>query len=159
MLAVRSGRTVVALDREHVCVELLARRARGALLSLVMDLANPSPDQGFAGCERTSLAARGPADLLLATALIHHLALGNGLPLPAILDWMAGLCHHAVLEFVPASDPRASALITRRGPPSGPYSRTVFESLLKAKGAILQSLALPESTRTLYLWKPLNSPW
>ena len=51
------------------------------LLPLVIDLTNPSPAIGWDNAERASLAQRGPADLVLALALIHHLAISNNVPL------------------------------------------------------------------------------
>ena len=44
--------------------------SRRDLLPLVLDLANPSPGLGFEGRERSTLEARGPADALLALALV-----------------------------------------------------------------------------------------
>ncbi|MGH7949543.1 MAG: hypothetical protein ACREQF_09985 [Candidatus Binataceae bacterium] len=149
-LAAGDGRTVVAMDRDHACVEQMARRSSDQLLPLVMDLLNPSTDQGFAGRERKGLAARGPADLLLALALIHHLALSAGLALDTIIRWMGSLTRFAVLEFVPAEDPRAAAFIARRGEPNGPYSRDAFEAVLSRRGRIHHSLTLPDSLRSLY---------
>jgi hypothetical protein len=72
--------------------------------------------QGFAENERLGLTARGPADLLLAMAFVHHLALSAGLSLEAIVNWFSRLCRYAVLEFVPAEDRRAAALIKQVHP-------------------------------------------
>jgi hypothetical protein len=49
-------------------------RARddAGLLPLVLDLRNPSPPLGWAHHERMSLVERGPADTVMALALIHH---------------------------------------------------------------------------------------
>jgi hypothetical protein len=153
LTAVGPGRTVVAIDRDHVCVELLWRRASGAVIPLVMDLANPSPAQGFAGRERMSLTSRGPAGLAIVMALLHHLVLGEGLRLDSVIDWLSELCRYAVLEFVPPEDPKAMALIERRGTPNGPYSRSSFESVLTAKGMIHKIHPLRGSARVLYLWE------
>jgi hypothetical protein len=154
LLAADAGRCVVGFDREHACADFLQRRAAGAVLSLVMDLTNPSPVQGFAENERPGLAARGPADLLLALAFIHHLALGAGLALEAIVKWFGRLCRFAVLEFVPAHDRRAAALIERRGAPNGEYSQASFLALLERSGKVHRLVSLPESSRTLVLWEP-----
>jgi hypothetical protein len=157
-LAAGDGRTVVAMDRDHACVELMARQSSDQLLPLVMDLLNPSSDQGFAGRERKGLAARGPADLVLALALIHHLALSAGLSLDTIIEWMGTLTRLAVLEFVPPEDPRAAAFIKRRGEPNGPYTRDAFEAVLARRGRIHRSIALPKSLRSLFLWESHVAP-
>ena len=45
-----------------------------------MDLTNPSPYLGWENDERMSFMKRDPADLVMALALIHHLAISNNLP-------------------------------------------------------------------------------
>ena len=68
-----------AFDVDPACVErayLAGRTAKQAnFLPLRMDLTNPSPSLGWAHGERDSLASRGPADMIMALALIHHLAI------------------------------------------------------------------------------------
>ena len=89
--------------------------SRRDLLPLVLDLANPSPGLGWEGRERDPLEARGPADALLALALVHHLAIGRNVPLPRIAAWMARLGRSAIVEFVPKDDPQ-----TRQAPAVAP---------------------------------------
>ncbi len=88
------GANVVAFDLDRGAVEghyqSLAGTA-GPVLPLVSDLTNPSPGLGWAGEERKSLAGRGPVDLILAVALVHHLAIGNNVPLPHIARFFARL--------------------------------------------------------------------
>jgi hypothetical protein len=77
-LAAERGIFTLSLDLDPAAVELNYRACRKegikTLLPLVIDLTNPSPDLGWAHQERASLQSRGPADLLMALALIHHLA-------------------------------------------------------------------------------------
>ncbi|MEO1087973.1 MAG: SAM-dependent methyltransferase, partial [Acidobacteriota bacterium] len=58
------------------------------ILPLVLDLSNPSPGLGWAHGERASLLERaagpGGPGAVMALALIHHLAIGNNVPLLAI---------------------------------------------------------------------------
>ena len=62
-----------------------------AILPLLLDLANPSPAQGWAQPERLSLEQRGPADAVMALALVHHLAIGRNLPLDRIAAFLSRL--------------------------------------------------------------------
>src|SRR4029079_18347111 len=68
-----------AFDVDPACVEygyLGGRKTTHAnFLTLRLDLTNPSPSLGWAHGERDSLADRGPADAVMALALIHHLAI------------------------------------------------------------------------------------
>ena len=86
-LLANAGAYTVAIDGDLGATARGGRiraAAREDILPLWLDLANPSPAQGWAHGERTSLAARGPADVVLALALLHHLAIGNNVPLPAL---------------------------------------------------------------------------
>ena len=64
-------------------------------LPLVLDLTNPSPAFGWAGRERHSLTERGPADLVQALAVIHHLAISNNVPLSRVAEYLAAPWPHA----------------------------------------------------------------
>ena len=61
------------------------------ILPLVMDLADPSPGGGWRGVERAGFAERARADVVLALAVVHHLAIGRNVPLPEVVDQLAGL--------------------------------------------------------------------
>jgi hypothetical protein len=52
-----------------------------------------------------SFLDRGPADTILALALIHHLAISNNLPFDKLAEFFSGCCESLVIEFVPKSDP------------------------------------------------------
>ena len=66
---------------------LIRRDGDESILPLVLDLANPSPGLGWAGEERRSLEARSNADVVLALALVHHLAIGRNVPLERIAGY------------------------------------------------------------------------
>src|SRR4029079_19701664 len=100
------------------CVErayLAGRKAKQAnFLPLRMDLTNPSPSLGWAHGERGSLADRGPADTIMALALIHHLAISKNVPLPAVADFFRQLGESLIIEFVPKQDPQVRRLLQNR---------------------------------------------
>jgi len=104
-LASDRGIQTVACDIDPVAVEknyLQARESKDDnLLPLLIDLANPSPALGWDHEERASLADRGPADAVVALALIHHLAIGNNVPLERIAAFLARLGSHLIIEWVP----------------------------------------------------------
>jgi hypothetical protein len=78
-IAAEGARTVVAVDADQGPVELLYRDLRDegneSILTLTMNLADPSPGLGWRGLERRSLPERGRPDLVLALALVHHVAI------------------------------------------------------------------------------------
>ncbi len=79
------GIKTIAFDNDHECVdrnytELKKNGSASPYLPLVLDLSNPSPSIGWENRERLSLLERGPVDLVLALALIHHLAITQNIP-------------------------------------------------------------------------------
>ncbi|MCK4604899.1 MAG: SAM-dependent methyltransferase, partial [Deltaproteobacteria bacterium] len=80
LIAASHGSFVVSIDGDPACTEHVYQRLSResglkGILPLTMDLANPSPSLGWDNRERLSLRDRGPADLVLALALVHHLVL------------------------------------------------------------------------------------
>jgi hypothetical protein len=153
-----SGRGVptLALDVDPAAVERNYRRARDErdahLLPLVMDLTNPSPDLGWDGAERMSLAARGPADLVLALALVHHLAIGNNVPLAWVARFFRRLGRHLVLEFVPKSDSQVQRLLASREDIFPDYTAAGLERAFADDFELRRRLPIPGSERVLYVF-------
>lgn len=146
---------VLAVEADDAVVDQLYRAlsAEGnrRILPLVMDLANPSPGIGWRGRERASLEQRGPADAVLALAVVHHLAIGRNVPLPDVVDWLAALGRRVVVEFVDPEDPMARRLLANK--PAGlfeDYRRDHFEKLLAERFTIESREELPSGTRALY---------
>jgi hypothetical protein len=102
------GAYTVAFDIDPAAVEQNYRQVKKDkeqnLLPLVLDLTNPSPSLGWANRERDSLARRGPVDVVLALALIHHLAISNNVPFDRLSDFLAELGKWLIVEFVPKTD-------------------------------------------------------
>ena len=71
--------------------DLVKQNKEKFMLPLRMDLTNPSRDLGWHNAERESMQARGPVDLVMALALIHHLAISNNVPLVDVADYFADL--------------------------------------------------------------------
>ncbi|HEX6129010.1 MAG TPA: SAM-dependent methyltransferase, partial [Candidatus Limnocylindria bacterium] len=117
-IAAGEGRSVIAFDQDASSVEhhwrSLSAEARASVLPLVLDLTNPSPSLGWGLEERKSLVERGPADVILALALVHHLAIGNNVPLDRVASFFARLGRRAIVEFVPKEDPMATHLLSAR---------------------------------------------
>jgi ribosomal protein L11 methylase PrmA len=131
-LAARRGAFVVSVDFDPACTEFLYTRLRqgqveGRILPLTMDLSNPSPGLGFNQGERYGLKERGPADLLFALALIHHLVFSASIPLENVALWFSQLTRRLLIEFVPETDPMVKKLLVNRGDDHLPYSMEAFK--------------------------------
>lgn len=150
---------VVAVDQDAAVVDGLYRNLRAEserrILPLVQDLADPSPGGGWGGIERASFAARCSADVVLALALVHHLAIGRNVALPQLITGLTELLRRGgrlIVEFVHPEDPMVQRMLANK--PAGlhaDYRRDVFENLLARHCAILQRQELPGGSRTLYL--------
>lgn len=155
--ASKRGVFTVAGDIDPAAVEknYLTIRAQGEknLLPLVMDLTNPSPAIGWANQERDSFNSRGPVDLILALALIHHLAISNNLPLEAIAAYFASIAKWAAVEFVPKSDSQVKRLLATRKDIFDQYTPEGFEEAFGKYFKIEEKKPVPGSERTLYLLK------
>ncbi len=121
------------------------------LLPLLLDLTNPSPAIGWANRERDSFGGRGPADLALALAVIHHLAISNNVPLPQLADFFAETTKWLVIEFVPKQDSQVQKLLASRKDIFPAYTREGFEAAFAERFAIREAVEIRESERVLYL--------
>jgi len=145
---------VVALDADQLAIERLYRElaAEGnrTILPLVGNLADPSPGLGWRGRERVPLADRGTPDLVLCLALVHHLVISANIPLPDLLDWLAGLGADLVIEFVDRGDPMVKRLLLNKADQYHDYDRASFETSLAARFTIARTEPLESGTRVLY---------
>lgn len=147
----------VAMDVDALCVDAMYKQctADGVehLLPLVIDLCNPTPAAGWALVERDSLLQRGPADMVLALALIHHLAIANNVPLPYISEMFASLGRWLVIEFVPKSDVQVAHMLKRREDIFPNYDVEAFLSDFEHNFELVERAPLPGCQRELFLMR------
>ncbi len=156
-LASGAGIPTLAIDIDPAAVEKNYRQCRRdnekLLLPLVGDVTNPSPGIGWENEERRSLLRRGPADTILALALVHHLAISNNLPLARIAGFFGRSCRHLIVEFIPKSDSQVRRLLATREDIFPDYDVSGFEKEFQAFFAIERREPIRESERLLYLMK------
>ncbi|MGA2670029.1 MAG: SAM-dependent methyltransferase [Dehalococcoidia bacterium] len=156
-LASDRGIPTVSFDVDPAAVEknYLDCVARGDtnILPLVIDLTNPSPAIGWENKERMSLKERGPADAVLALALVHHLAISNNVPLSRIAGFLSDISHWLIIEFVPKTDSQVQRLLATREDIFPNYTRQAFEQEFSRYFTVEDSSAMVESQRTLYLMR------
>lgn len=154
-LAGSRGIPVNAFDIDPSAVEknyrAIKQNNESSILPLLLDLTNPSPGIGWENNERESFMERGPVDLILALALIHHLAISNNVPLEKIAAFFSQLCTNLVIEFVPKTDSQVQRLLTTREDIFTEYTKDAFEAAFSEYFSIKQSVPVNDSQRTLYL--------
>ena len=160
-IAARQAADVVSFDFDYDAVELNYRECRDSgpdhLLPLRLDLANPSPALGWAHQERMSLEQRGPADVVLALALVHHLAIGNNTPLESVADYFSRLGRHLIIEFVPKEDSQVQRLLASRRDIFDDYTSEGFEAAFGRHFEIQREAPIEGSARTLYSMRSRHS--
>ena len=146
--------SVVCFDVDPGAVEQNYRRVRSAgetgILPLLLDLMSPSPALGWANEERLSIEARGPADVVMALALVHHLAIAHNVPLPRVAEAFARLGRTLVIEFVPKSDSQVGRLLRNRADIFPDYTEPEFERAFSDHFVIESRASIPGSERSLY---------
>lgn len=161
-LAAQHADYVVAFDADRHVVDRLFEHCREQgpdnVLPLVCDLANPSPNQGWRGIERRDLQSRGSPDLVLALALIHHLVLSANVRVPDLLDWLAGLAPHLVIEYVRREDPMVQRLLRNKDDLYTDYDMQRFEAELARRYHVIERQELPSRRRVLYFARTAAKP-
>lgn len=161
-IAAENADCVVAMDGDHLAVERLYRSLRQqpsepaarVILPLVSNFADPSPNLGWRGQERRSLAERGRPELTLCLALIHHLVIGAGIPMHELLQWLAALGSRLVIEFVGKNDSMVQQLLRNKRDNYADYDPELFERWLHEFFDVVRSERLESGTRTLYYAVP-----
>ncbi len=153
-IAAERGYSVVALDIDPAAVERGYRALRKGssvdILPLLADLTDPSPPLGWGSAERKGLLERIDTDVILALALIHHLAISRNVPLPMIADLFAGLAPHAIVEWVPKEDSMVQQLLASREDIFPDYSIEGFRAAFGAHFDIVRETPIENTDRTLF---------
>lgn len=154
-LASEMGIPTIAFDIDPGAVELnyqeCISKGEKKLLPLLLDLTNPSPSIGWHNEERIGLIERGPADAVLALALIHHLAISNNVPLDRLAGFFHQLCKWLIIEFIPKSDSQVQRLLSTRRDIFVNYNLDYFEYAFEKYFTIRTKQAIQDSARCLYL--------
>jgi ribosomal protein L11 methylase PrmA len=152
MIAAEMGLRTVAWDFDSAAVEKAYRTHQNPhFLPLLLDLTNPSPALGWANEERSSFQQRCDADAVMALALIHHLAIGNNVPLERVAAFFAGLAPWLIIEFVPKSDSQVQRLLSTRDDIYPDYQREGFVAAFGKHFRVVRSDPVEGSERELFL--------
>ncbi len=151
------GAETIAWDIDPAAVEknYIDSRSSGEarVLPLLQDLTNPSSYLGWALRERGSILSRGPADGALALALVHHLAIGNNVPLDRVAAFFQSMCRWLIVEFVPKSDSQVQRLLANREDVFPNYTPHGFEAAFDRYFDTVRCAGVPDSERTVYLMR------
>ncbi|MBM3152680.1 MAG: SAM-dependent methyltransferase [Chloroflexi bacterium] len=156
-VAEREDAVVVSFDIDLGAVEINYQQVKEnketGILPLILDLTNPSPAIGWDNRERDSLGQRGPADLILALALLHHIVIGNNVPLVQAAEFLSKTGHWLIVEFIPKVDSQVQIMIQSRKDIFSNYDQQGFEEAFGLCFDIVEQAQIPHSSRMLYLMR------
>jgi SAM-dependent methyltransferase len=153
-IALQQAAHVVSHDIDELAVErnyLASKQEQaGNLLPLVLDLTNPTPAIGWDNTERESFKERCQADVVLALALIHHLAISNNTPFDRVAGFLAQITKTLIIEFVPKGDSQVDRLLSTREDIFGEYDEAHFESAFAQYFDLAEKHPVEGTKRRLY---------
>jgi hypothetical protein len=156
-MAAAMGKSVIAIDADSSCIDVFYRKLKAAktkgILPLVVDITNPSAAMGWMQQERAGFLERSHAELCMALALVHHLAIGKNIGFKQLVEYFAHSCSWLIVEFVPKSDEKVQLLLKNREDIFPDYDELHFEQAFAEKFTILKKNMLVHSGRTLFLMK------
>lgn len=154
LLAEKGIRTISA-DFDHFSINNLykKRKQRGTnnLYPLIIDLANPAPAIGVNNQERASFLERAGADLVLALAVIHHLAIGKNIDFEKITTFFSALGKTLIIEFVPKEDEKVKLMLRQKPDVYDWYTKENFLSSFSTRFNVIREEQIGASGRSLLL--------
>ena len=154
-IAAKHCQQVISQDIDPVAVESnyrqLKKQGPHNILPLIQDLFAPSPAIGWDNAERDSFVQRAQCDVLLALALVHHIAISNNVPLGDTIKFFARLTAWLIIEFVPKSDSQVRRLLATREDVFPNYTEAGFEESIERYFRIEKKQNIGGSDRVLYL--------
>ena len=154
-LASTKGINTISYDIDPLAVEKnylsSSQNSEQNILPLILDLTNPSSGIGWNHDERMSIIQRGPADMVFALALVHHLAISNNVPLNKLAEFFSQISKFLIIEFVPKSDSQVKRLLLTRDDIFENYDVKNFEIEFSKFFKIINSKKILDSERTIYI--------
>ena len=159
-IASEKGINTLSFDIDPLAVEksylMLKEKNETNILPLILDLTNPTAAIGFANEERENIEQRAKnVDLIMALAIIHHLAISNNLPLEKIADYFARLSENLIIEFVGKEDSQVKILLATREDIFPDYTVEGFEKAFSKYYNIVEKRPIENTERILYLFKKI----
>ena len=160
-LASTKGINTISYDIDPLAVEknylLSSQNSEQHILPLILDLTNPSSGIGWNHDERMSIIQRGPADMVFALALVHHLAISNNVPLNKLAEFFSQISKFLIIEFVPKSDSQVKRLLLTRDDIFENYDVKNFELEFSKFFKIINSKKITDSERTIYIMEKVTN--
>ena len=152
------SKLIVSADIDFSAVEqnyaITKKEKETNILPLVLDLCNPSASVGWANEERSSFFERiKDSELVLALALVHHLAIGRNVPFSKIAKLFSSAGKNLIVEYVDKKDSQVEKLLSNRKDIFDDYSIENFEKSFGGFFDIVEKRHIDNTFRTIYLMR------
>jgi ribosomal protein L11 methylase PrmA len=146
---------VVAMDADPLVVDRLYNTLKAEkndkILPLYVDLTDSGGGVGWRGQERPGVFHRGHPDIVMALAVIHHMAITFNVPIASQLDMFRDLSPELIIEMPHADDPMVRKLLqNKRDGIHDDFNLENFERLLSDRFDIKSKMLLAGGTRTIF---------
>ena len=149
---------VITLDVDHNAINKAYRQNNRAghlqIHSLVHDFANPPPNFGFAGRERSMLSERSHPDAIMALALIHHMSISNNVPFDLSAAFFREFDCDLIIEFVDRDDSQVQRLLHQKNVPYSWYNEENFIHSFGEYFDVLHQKKINSMHRTMFHLTP-----
>lgn len=151
------GINTIAADFDPYCINKLYAEVKNKgnknILPLIVDLSNPTPSIGVNNGERTSFLNRLNTDLVLALALIHHLAIGKNIPFEKIAEMFSKITKYLIIEFVPKEDEKVKLMLANKKDIYIFFNEEDFTKAFSSFFTVKKMKKIDNSERILFLFK------
>lgn len=143
----------ICVDTDVDALEVAYKKRKSSspeLHPVVINWVDPSPGQGWDMHERSAFKERLHVDAVLALAVVHHVVIGNNIPLAEFVRHLFSHGDRVIVEFVPKDDPMVQGLLLVREDIFPDYSEDNFIHLLEMHSRIVETRRLDPGGRILF---------
>lgn len=153
-IAAKHAPEVIAIDIDGQAIDRLVIRQsdapwREVVAPLVGNVSAPSSGHGWRNAESEPLLSRLRGDAFIALALVHHICIGENVPIPAFLDLLADIAPQGIVEWVDKADPMIAYMLRNRSDVFPTYDRKSFTEFAERRFDVLDQTEL-SPTRVLF---------
>lgn len=154
-LLAEKGIFTITSDQDAYCINNLYTDIKSSgqknIQPLVIDLSAPTPSIGLNNKERDSFIDRTNTGLVMALALVHHLAIGKNIPFDQIAELLSRFGEKLIIEFVPKEDEKIKLMLSRKKDIYTAYNEANFVKTFERYFTVIDTKPIPGSGRVLYL--------
>ncbi|MBU6245756.1 MAG: class I SAM-dependent methyltransferase [Actinomycetales bacterium] len=152
-LARQVGARVIVLDSDAGALDVLHRGVSGDLADRITpilgDITNLSPACGLLDAEFAAFTSRVRPSALICQAVLHHVVITQGTPMPLAIEALARFGAPLQVEFADEDDPKVQVLIRQIPSWRGTYALAELMRCLQGRFANVEQVGRTSPTRVV----------